>query len=86
MNLVGLLSVGRARHAQGAWSEAVARFGRLDLESVMQPAIRHAERGFRATPYLVEAVTETAADLARFPETARTFLPGGAPHQAGRSA
>ncbi len=49
----------------------------------MQPAIRHAERGYRATPYLVEAVTETAADLARFPETARTFLPGGAPIKAG---
>ena len=66
-----------------AWSEAMARFGRLDLETVMQPAIRHAERGFRATPYLVEAVTETAADLARFPESARTFLPGGAPIKPG---
>jgi len=61
----------------------VARFGRLDLETVMQPAIRHAERGFRATPYLVDAVRETAPDLARFPETARTFLPGGAPIKAG---
>jgi gamma-glutamyltranspeptidase/glutathione hydrolase len=66
-----------------AWAEAVARFGRLDLETVMQPAIRHAERGFRATPYLVDAVRETAPDLARFPETARTFLPGGAPIKAG---
>jgi gamma-glutamyltranspeptidase / glutathione hydrolase len=61
----------------------VGRFGRLDLDTVMQPAIRHAERGFRATPYLVAAVTETAPDLARFPETARTFLPGGAPIKAG---
>jgi len=61
----------------------VARVGRLDLETVMQPAIRHAERGFRATPYLVEAVKETAPDLARFPDTARTFLPGGAPIKAG---
>ncbi len=66
-----------------AWAETVARFGRLDLESVMQPAIRHAERGFRATPYLVDAVRETAPDLARFPETARTFLPGGAPIKPG---
>jgi gamma-glutamyltranspeptidase/glutathione hydrolase len=82
VNLVGLLSVGVPGTLK-AWSEVVARFGRLDLESVMQPAIRHAERGFRATPYLVEAVTETAADLARFPETARTFLPGGAPIKPG---
>jgi gamma-glutamyltranspeptidase/glutathione hydrolase len=82
LNLLGLLSVGVPGTLKG-WCEALARFGRLDLESVMQPAIRHAERGFRATPYLVEAVTETAVDLARFPETARTFLPGGAPIKAG---
>jgi gamma-glutamyltranspeptidase/glutathione hydrolase len=82
VNLVGLLSVGVPGTLK-AWAEAVARFGRLDLETVMQPAIRHAERGFRATPYLVEAVRETAPDLARFPDTARTFLPGGAPIKAG---
>jgi len=77
-NLVGLLSVGVPGTLK-AWAEAVAHFGRLDLETVMQPAIRHAERGFRATPYLVDAVQGTASDIARFPETARTFLPGGAP-------
>ena len=82
LNLIGLLSVGVPGTLK-AWAEAVTRFGRLDLETVMQPAIRHAERGFRATPYLVEAVTETAADLARFPETARTFLPGGTPLKPG---
>src|SRR5262245_37645893 len=82
VNLVGLLSV-RVPGTLMAWAPAVARFGRLDLEAVMQPAIRHAERGFHATPYLVEAVRETAPDLARFPETARTFLPGGAPIAAG---
>ena len=82
LNLVGVLSVGVPGTLK-AWAEAVARFGRLDLETVMQPAIRHAERGFRATPYLAEAVKESAPDLARFPETARTFLPGGAPIKAG---
>ncbi|HKW92069.1 MAG TPA: gamma-glutamyltransferase [Methylomirabilota bacterium] len=82
LNLVGLLSVGVPGTLKG-WAEAVARFGRLDLETVMQPAIRHAERGFRATPYLVEAVKETARDLARFPDSARTFLPGGAPIKPG---
>ena len=49
VNLIGLLSVGVPGTLM-AWSQAVARFGRLDLETVMQPAIRHAERGFRATP------------------------------------
>jgi gamma-glutamyltranspeptidase / glutathione hydrolase len=82
VNLIGLLSAGVPGTLK-AWAEAITRFGRLDLETVMQPAIRHAERGFRATPYLVEAVTETAPDLARFPESGRTFLPGGAPIKAG---
>jgi len=82
VNIVGLLSTGVPGTLKG-WSEAITRFGRLDLETVIQPAIRHAERGFRATPYLVEAVKETAPELARFPETARTFLPGGAPIKAG---
>jgi len=82
VNLVGVLSAGVPGTLKG-WAEVVARFGCLDLETVMQPAIRHAERGFRATPYLVEAVKTTAPDLARFPETARTFLPGGAPIKAG---
>jgi len=82
VNLVGVLSAGVPGTLKG-WAEVVARFGCLDLETVMQPAIRHAERGFRATPYLVEAVKTTAPDLARFPDTARTFLPGGAPIKAG---
>jgi gamma-glutamyltranspeptidase / glutathione hydrolase len=82
VNLVGALAAGVPGTLK-AWAEVVLRFGRLDLEAVMQPAIRHAERGFRATPYLADAVRETAADLARFPETARTFLPGGAPLRPG---
>jgi gamma-glutamyltranspeptidase/glutathione hydrolase len=82
VNLVGVLSAGVPGTLK-AWAEAVARFGCLDLETVMQPAIRHAERGFRATPYLVEAVKETAPSLARFPDTARTFLPGGVPIKPG---
>jgi len=78
LNLIGPLSVGVPGTLM-AWSQAVSRFGRLDLETVMQPAIRHAERGFRATPYLADVVRESARDLARFPESARTFLPAARP-------
>jgi gamma-glutamyltranspeptidase/glutathione hydrolase len=60
-----------------AWAELVETWGRLDLETVMQPAIRHAERGFRATPYLRELISDNQADLALFPETAAIFLPDG---------
>src|SRR5262245_30639921 len=82
VNTVGPLAVGVPGTLR-TWCEVLERFGTLDLDSVLQPAIRHAERGFRATPYLVEAIGETAADLARFPASARTYLPGGAPLRPG---
>ena len=82
VNTVGSLAVGVPGTLR-TWCEVLERFGTLDLDSVLQPAIRHAERGFRATPYLVEAIAETAADLARFPASARTYLPGGAPLKPG---
>src|SRR5262249_52056761 len=53
------------------------------LSAVLEPAIRHAERGFRATAYLAECVTEAADDLARSEDAARVFLPGGQPLRPG---
>ncbi|MFM1987254.1 MAG: gamma-glutamyltranspeptidase [Pseudomonadota bacterium] len=66
-----------------AWCELVARHGRLSLADVIEPAVRHAGRGFAATPYLADCVADCAADLARDPEIARVFMPGGAPIAAG---
>lgn len=82
VNSVGVLAVGVPGTLKG-WCETLARFGALSLEAVLEPAIRHAERGFRATPYLVDAITVSAPDLARFRDSARTFLPGGAPLRGG---
>ncbi len=66
-----------------AWCEALARFGRLPLDAVMEPAIRHAARGFAVTPYLATCIAEMAPDLARDPEIAAKFLPGGQALKAG---
>ena len=49
----------------------LARFGTFDLATVMAPAIRHAEHGFRVTGYLAECLAEVAPDLASFPASAR---------------
>lgn len=80
-------SVGRAAVAVPgnlmAWCQMLARHGRLSLADVVEPAIRHASRGFAATAYLADCVADCAADLARDPEIARVFLPGGAPLKAG---
>jgi gamma-glutamyltranspeptidase/glutathione hydrolase len=81
-NSVGLRSVG-VPGTLAAWCDMLARFGTLDLPTVMTPAIHHAERGFRVTGYLAECIGESAADLARFPESARVFLPGGLPLATG---
>lgn len=80
-------SVGRAAVAVPgtllAWCQMLQRHGRLSLADVLEPAIRHADRGFVATAYLADCVADCAADLARDPEIARIFLPGGVPLAAG---
>src|SRR3546814_9204915 len=49
----------------------------------MEPAIRHAARGFTVTPYLSECAAEAAGDLAQNAEIAQLYLPGGKPLPAG---
>lgn len=81
-NRIGYLAVGVPGTLK-AWGELVDRHGRFDLETVMQPAIRHAERGFHASQYLRELIQDNQADLALEPETASIFLPNGEPPHAG---
>jgi gamma-glutamyltranspeptidase/glutathione hydrolase len=66
-----------------AWAEVVTKWGCFDLATVMQPAIRYAEIGFRASRYFRETIIDSQAELAQFPATARTFLPDGQPPVVG---
>jgi len=81
-------SVGRAAVAVPgnlmAWCQMLQRHGSLALADVVEPAIRHAERGYAATAYLADCVADCAADLALDAEISRVFLPGGQPLQAGQ--
>jgi gamma-glutamyltranspeptidase/glutathione hydrolase len=81
-NAVGARAVATPGTLKG-WCETLRRFGTLSLADVMEPAIRHASRGFSVTPYLSECVAEVAPDLARNREIADLFLPGGAPVASG---
>lgn len=81
-NSVGYRAVGTPGTLK-AWAELVSGWGALDLATVMQPAIRYARRGFRATGYLCELVNMVAADLALFPASAAIFLPNDRPLQPG---
>ena len=66
-----------------AWCQLLQRHGSLSLADVLEPAIRHASRGFVATPYLADCVGDCAPDLALDAEIAAVFLPGGRPLAAG---
>ena len=48
-NALGPSSVAVPGNLMG-WCEALSRFGTFSLSDVVEPAIRHASRGFRVTP------------------------------------
>ena len=66
-----------------AWCETLQRFGRINLADVMQPAIKHAARGYAATPYLHECVTDGAEEMRKDKAISAIYLPNGVPLQAG---
>ncbi|MFO1111521.1 MAG: gamma-glutamyltransferase [Bradyrhizobium sp.] len=66
-----------------AWCETLARFGTMSLADVMQPAIKHASRGFAATPYLHECIRDGAAVMLRDKPISAIYLPRGEPLKPG---
>ncbi len=81
-NLIGPLAMA-VPGALRAWCAALARHGTISLDDALQPAIRHAARGFAVTPYLADCIRDAAGDLARDADLAATLLPGGSPPEAG---
>ena len=71
-NEIGVLAVGVPGSLKG-WTETLRSYGASSLEDVLQPALRYAERGFRATRYLSDIIRKCADDIAMFPETAKTW-------------
>src|SRR5579864_3310125 len=61
------------------WCQALGRFGTFSLDDVMQPAIRHATRGFAVTPYLADCIKDCAPDLVQDPFAADRLVPDGTP-------
>jgi gamma-glutamyltranspeptidase / glutathione hydrolase len=66
-----------------AWCETLRRFGTMSLADVMQPAIKHASRGYAATPYLHECITDGAEEMLRDKPISAIYLPNGRPLNAG---
>jgi gamma-glutamyltranspeptidase/glutathione hydrolase len=66
-----------------AWCETLRRFGTMSLADVMQPAINHASRGYAATPYLHECITDGAEEMLKDKPISAIYLPNGRPLDAG---
>jgi gamma-glutamyltranspeptidase / glutathione hydrolase len=66
-----------------AWCETLARFGTMSLADVMQPAIKHAARGYAATPYLHECITDSAVEMRKDKPISAIYLPKGEPLKPG---
>src|SRR5438034_1141669 len=69
--------------ASSAGGEMLARFGTMSLADVMQPAIKHAARGYAATPYLHECIADGAEEMRKDKAISAIYLPNGVPLKAG---
>jgi gamma-glutamyltranspeptidase/glutathione hydrolase len=66
-----------------AWCETLRRFGTMSLADVMQPAIKHASRGYAATPYLHECISDGAVEMLKDRAISAIYLPDGKPLATG---
>jgi hypothetical protein len=66
-----------------AWCETLEKFGTMPLADVMQPAIKHAARGYAVTPYLHECISDGAAEMLKDKPISAIYLPRGVPLQVG---
>ena len=76
LNQTGVLASGVPGSLK-AWCEIQSEFGNLSLSEVMQPAISHAESGFRASEHHCGFVSSNAELLGRFSATSSIFMPDG---------
>jgi gamma-glutamyltranspeptidase/glutathione hydrolase len=69
--------------AVSAWVEVSEKFGSLPFETLFEPAITYAERGFPVSPKIAQLWARGGDLLADQPGFAETFLPGGKAPRAG---
>jgi len=82
MPFEGVHSVG-VPGAVDAYETALARWGTMPLRELLQPAVEYAARGFVLPEITARFFGEAASDLAKYPTTARVYLPDGRPPRAG---
>ncbi len=63
--------------AVDGWFKLHEKFGRLDMESVLGPAIDYAKEGFPVTELIAYYLERSAGHLSRFPNFTETYMPDG---------
>jgi gamma-glutamyltranspeptidase/glutathione hydrolase len=69
--------------AVDAWCKLHAEFGSRPFDRILKPAIQAARVGYIVTPRVAFDWKRNAAKLARDPDTAAQYLPGGRPPRVG---
>ncbi|MGE0816456.1 MAG: gamma-glutamyltransferase family protein [Vicinamibacterales bacterium] len=67
----------------GGYLEQLKRFGTMKLADVFAPAIEYAEKGYPIDVKLAQSIARGRNNLAKYPTSARIFLPNGQPLKAG---
>jgi len=60
----------------------VERFGSMDLEDILEPAIRYAEEGYLVDEFVARTIAFNMYLIKQFPETAKILLKDGLPPDA----
>ena len=82
LNQTGVLASGVPGSLK-AWCEIQSEFGNLSLSEVMQPAISHAENGFRASEHYCGFVAGNTDLLRQYSAASSIFMPGGEVPKSG---
>ena len=67
----------------GGYLALLDRLGTMSVADVFAPAIEYAEKGYPIDQMLAQSIDRGKANLAKYPTTAKIFLPGGQPLKAG---
>ena len=67
----------------GGYLSLLDRLGTMSIAEVFAPAIEYAEKGYPIDMMLAQSIDRGKTNLAKYPTTAKVFLPNGQPIKAG---
>ena len=67
----------------GGYLSLLERYGTMSVAEVFAPAIEIAEKGYPIDPMLAQSIDRGKNNLAKYPTTAKIFMPGGQPLKEG---